>query len=102
MSYSRTISGDEDVEKDSICGTLDVSLKLAEVNTLMLIVELTFPFFKAPVPSTHHCLFHCKQCVVCFQVCQRCKSLGATLGPHPQLSTKDHHCISRQETLLNC
>lgn len=63
MSYSRTISGDEDVEKYSICGTSDVSLKLAEGNTLMLIVDFTFPFFNAPVPSTHHCPFHCKQCV---------------------------------------
>lgn len=54
VSYSRTISGDEEVEKYSICGTSDVSLKLAEGNTLMLIVDFTFPFFNAPVPSTHH------------------------------------------------
>lgn len=102
VSYSHTISGNEEVEKYSMCGTLDVSLKLAEVNSLMLIVDFTFPSFSAPVPSTHHCRFHCKQCVVCFQVYQRCKSLGTTLGPHPQLSTKDHHCISRRETLWNC
>lgn len=64
MSYSHTSSGDEEVEKHSMCGPSDVSLKLAELNILMLIVDFTFPSFSAPVPSTPHCLFHCQQCVL--------------------------------------
>lgn len=98
VSYSLTTLGDEEVEKYSIWIT---SRYLPEAGRINHFNANSGLFFKAHVASTHGCLFYCKQCVVCFQVCQRCRSLGTTLGPHPQLFTKDHHCISRQETLLN-
>lgn len=50
---------------------------------------------------THDHFLNCKSCVACFQVYQRCRSLGTMSEPQPQLSRKDLPYTSRQGIQLN-
>lgn len=98
MSYCITISNYEKVEKHPIVVTSDVYLNLVLLKLLMLIMA---GFFQVHLDFTHHCFLHSKSCVAYFQVYQRCRSLGTTLGCQPLLFMKDPHYTSRQGTQLN-